>query len=455
MTYKNATGPVVGYLLKTFPKLSETFILNEMLELERQGLRLHVFSLRRPQDEPQHPAVRQLQAPVTYIPSLLSETSRTEETALIGSQMRWNRIAPAQSQAALQFHLDRPEEKCLNELLQGYYLATQLQVLNISHLHVHFANVPTATAEIAHQLSGIPYSITAHAKDIYLSDPTALDRRIARAEFVLTCTDYNRRHLESISTSKTPIYLSYHGIDLHRFRPEAPQFLGQSSRDRLSQAPATEGATLARQAPLKILSVGRFCEKKGLNYLLDACHHLQQSGIAFHCRLVGYGPLQAQLEAQIQAQGLTDAVTLVGQLTQDQVIQEYRQADVFVLPCQVTADGDRDGIPNVLLEAMAVGLPVISTAISGITELVQSGENGLLVPEKDPGAIAAALTQLAQDPGLRQQLGTVGSGTVHKKFTLGRNVGRVRALLLSALLAQSPTNDSLSTLSPLLEALVR
>ena len=454
MTYTNSTGPIIGYLLKTFPKLSETFILNEMLELERQGLRLHVFSLRKPEGQ-QHPAVRQLQADVTYLPSLLPAYDHAEETALITSQRAWSHNQPERYEDTLQFYLDRPEDRRLNELLQGCYLATQLQALNIRHLHVHFANIPAATAEVAHRLSGIPYSITAHAKDIYLSDPTALDRRMAGAEFVLTCTDYNRRHLESISTSETPIYLSYHGIDLRRFRPEPRPFLGQSSCDLQLQAPATEGLALEKQAPLKILSVGRFCEKKGLNYLLDACHHLKQSGIAFHCNLVGYGPLQAQLEEQIQAQGLTDAVTLIGKLAQDQVIEQYRQADVFVLPCQVTADGDRDGIPNVLLEAMAVGVPVISTAISGITELVQSGQNSLLVPEKDAAAIAANLAQLAPDPALRQRLGTAGSQTVHEHFTLGHNVGRVRSLLLSALLAQSPTHANLSTFSPHLEALVR
>jgi glycosyltransferase involved in cell wall biosynthesis len=434
----NSPKPVIGYLLKTFPKLSETFILNEMLELERQGLNLHVFSLRTPQDTNHHPAVSQLKAPVTYIPSLLPEWQRDEETDLIQSQLAWSRRDSAKLDRVLQFYCDRPEARRINEFLQGCYLAQEMERLGIDHLHVHFANVPAATAEIAQQLTGIPFSLTAHAKDIYLTEDVALDRRIRSAEFVLTCTEYNRRYLETVSTSDTPIYRSYHGIDLTRFRPQGDDV-------------ATGAGT---QPPLNILSVGRFCEKKGFPHLLDACHQLQQTGVPFHCTIVGFGPLASQIEAQIAALGLADQVTLAGKLTQTEVIEQYRRADVFVLPCVVTQDGDRDGIPNVLLEAMATGLPVVSTAISGITELVQSGKNGLLVPERDAPAIAAALTHLAENPALRQALGQAGRRTVHQNFTLEHNVGQVKNWLLRAL--RHPTRLPLSsTLSPSLEAAIR
>ena len=436
-----AQKTVIGYLLKTFPKLSETFILNEILELERQGLNLHIFSLRRPVDRRQHPALSQLQAPVTYIPSLLPEWHHDEETQLIKNQVAWGQRDPNQLMAALQFYGDRPETRRFNEFLQGCYLATELERLGIEHLHVHFANIPAATAEMAQRLNGVPFSITAHAKDIYLTEPVALDRRLRSAEFVLTCTDYNRRYLASVSTSDTPIHLSYHGIDLSRFtRPPGG-------------SPVAAAAPAAR--PLQLLSVGRFCEKKGFAYLLEACQQLRVAGVNFHCNLVGYGPLQAALEAQIQALELAERVTLVGQLTQNQVIEQYRQADVFVLPCLVTDDGDRDGIPNVLLEAMALGVPVVSTAISGITELVQSGQNGLLIPEKDVAALTLALRQLTQDAALRERLGQAGSRTVHQNFTLGHNVGQVKDWLLHAL--RSPAREPLrpTTLSPTLEAAIR
>ncbi|NEQ46707.1 MAG: glycosyltransferase family 4 protein [Leptolyngbya sp. SIOISBB] len=429
--------PVVGYLLKTFPKLSETFILNEMLELERQGVNLHVFSLRRPQDHTHHPAVSQLQAPVTYIPSLLPEWQREEETALLDCLATWGHRDFTTLMNTLQFYCDRPEDRRLNEFLQGCYLARELEQLGIGHLHVHFANIPAATAEIVKQMSGIPFSMTAHAKDIYLTEVSALNRRLQTAEFTLTCTDYNRQYLTQIAGAECPIHLAYHGIDLARFTPPTKEL-----------SPAAPG-------PLQMLSVGRFCEKKGFPYLLMACHQLQEQGIDFRCRIVGYGPLQAALENQIEELGLGDRVTLVGKLTQTEVIAEYRRADVFVLPCQVTEDGDRDGIPNVLLEAMAMGLPVVSTAISGITELVEWGKNGLLVAEKDPPTLAAALAQLADDRALGRRLGLAGRRTVHQNFTLEQNVGQVKDYLLQALLTQSPRYPiAPTTLSPVLEALI-
>ncbi|AFZ44692.1 glycosyl transferase group 1 [Halothece sp. PCC 7418] len=417
---------VIGYLLKTFPKLSETFILNEMLELERQGIALHIFSLRKPQDTDYHPQVSELQAPVTYVPSLLPDYDQAEETALLENYLAWQQSDPEPCLEQLRFYIDRPEKKRLNELLQGAYLATILPELGIAHLHVHFANIPTATAEIAHHLSGIPYSMTAHAKDIYLTDPIALDRGMKSAEFVLTCTDYNRRYLASISTSSTPIYLSYHGLDLKRFQGE--------------QTPLS-----VKTEPLKILSIGRFCEKKGFPDLLAACAHLSLAGVPFTCKIVGFGPLQEALALQIKDFNLQDQVTLVGKLTQDQVIEQYRQADVFVLPCQVTGDGDRDGIPNVLIEAMAMELPVISTRISGITELIVSGENGILVPEKDPSAIAQALIQLHPDPKKRSELGRAGRQTVREHFTLETNIAQVKALLLQTLTRHSASPVNLSS----------
>jgi hypothetical protein len=201
-----SSQPTIGYLLKTFPKLSETFILNEMLELERQGLQLHIFSLRQPQASPQHPAVRQLRAPVTYIPSLLPECHPDAEAALLQSQIDWYQRDASRLLETMQFYCDRSESRRLNELLQGGYLAQKLEELKIDHLHVHFANIPAATAEVAQELCDVSYSITAHAKDIYLTEPAALNRRIRNAEFVVTCTDYNRRYLQSITNARTPIH---------------------------------------------------------------------------------------------------------------------------------------------------------------------------------------------------------------------------------------------------------
>ncbi|MEO0406892.1 MAG: glycosyltransferase [Cyanobacteria bacterium P01_A01_bin.135] len=426
--------PVVGYLLKTFPKLSETFILNEILELERQGVALHLFSLRSPADETPHPAVAQVKSPVTYIPSLLPSPTAQATNALIETHLAL--LGEAASQPSPQFYsavnlfFQRQDPKDINELLQGIYLARELQRLNVAHLHVHFANIPAATAEIAYEICRVPFSITAHAKDIYLTPSAELDRRIAKAEFVLTCTDFNRRYLNELSTSDTPIHLAYHGIDLARFT----------------------GDTATQSAPLEVLSVGRFCEKKGFTYLLQACRQLRDRGVRFHCAIVGYGPLEAQMQAQITDYDLEAVVTLVGKLTQDQVLECYRQADAFVLPCVVTEDGDRDGIPNVLLEAMAMGLPVVSTGISGIGELVRPEENGLLVPQRDADALAQAMLRLAEDDGLRSRLGQAGQRTVQQGFTLSQNVGEVKAHLFRALQPVAPKDGWVSDFSAAIAA---
>ena len=418
--------PLIGFLLKTYPKLSETFILNEILELERQGLNLHIFSLRQRKDKRVHPGVEQVKASVTYIPTVLPTFDTAQETELIEAHVELFQQDSETYMQALEFYLSRQEDRRLHEFLQGGYLALQLQRLGITHLHAHFANIPTATAEIAQVFFQVPYSITAHAKDIYLSDAAALDRRMSKAEFVLTCTDFNRQYLSDLSTSRTPIHLAYHGLDLDRFQPN----------------PAAP-----KDAVPLILSVGRFCEKKGFPYLFKACQILKQVGLSFQCAIAGWGELEPQFRQQIAELGLEDTVTLVGKLTQEKLVKYYERASLFVLPCLVTDDGDRDGIPNVLLEAMAMELPVISTDISGISELVQSGHNGVLVSEKDEVAIAQALEALLRQPRLRAQLGQRGRTTVIEKFGLMQNVGQVKDWLLEAV--QNPqTNPAVALSTP-------
>jgi glycosyltransferase involved in cell wall biosynthesis len=416
---------MIGYLVKTYPKLSETFILNEILELERQGLHLHLFSLRRPSDTKFHPSVSRVQADVTYIPTLLPDFSWRDARSLLWThaQLFWQN--PVRYVNTLRFYGDRPEEKRWNEFWQGGFLALKMQQLGINYLHVHFANIPAATAEIAKRFCGVPFSITAHAKDIYLSDPAALNRKFADAELVLTCTDFNRQYLTEIANHNTPIHLAYHGLDLQRFTSNKP---ANHLNSLDNNQPHSSHASMPH-----LLSVGRFCEKKGFFYLLEACSWLKRQGYSFRCTIVGYGPLQPQIERFIQEHHLTDAVHLAGKLTQDQLIALYQQADLFVLPCIVTEEGDRDGIPNVLLEAMAMSVPVISTRISGISELIDSGQTGILVPQKDTEALAQAIEQLLLQPELRTQLGLAGRARVRRSFALSRNVQQVKDLLLQAL----------------------
>ncbi len=403
--------PKIGYLVKRFPKLSETFILNEILELERQGVDLHIFSLRQPYDKKVHPSVEQVKANVSYIPSIVPQFNWQSASHFVQDHLKLFRQNPKQYFKVFKFHINRPESKRFNQFLQAGSLALELQKQGIKHLQVHFANVPTSVAEIASQFCGIPYSIFAHAKDIYLTEPDVLNRRIANAKFVLTCTQFNQNYLKSICTSETPIYLSYHGIDLARFEPNFQE------------------KAFKNDVPF-IFSVGRFCDKKGFPDLIKACSLLKQEGYNFKCKIVGYGELKTELEQQIKKSNLEETVSLLGQMSQDELIKLYHQADLFVLACRVTENGDRDGIPNVFLEAMAMNIPVISTNISGISELIESHQNGVLVPEKNPEAIANEIATLINQPQRLQQLRQKTREKVLQQFSLKTHVKEIRDLLL-------------------------
>jgi glycosyltransferase involved in cell wall biosynthesis len=414
----------LAYLVKTFPKLSETFVLNEILELERQGVELHIFSLRQPAETKVHPAVAEMRAPVTYVRSWYTplppppDRVPFEKLAYKVQMSEEGRFMflhhPIWFLRAWLFQVrNSAQTKCGTRwryFYEALALARELRRRGFTHLHAHFANEPTSVAELAQRLAGCRFSFTAHAKDIYLTDRAELARKMASAEFVVTCTGFNQTYLKSIACSRTPIHLSYHGVDLSRFSCGMGNF-----REHPTATPV-------------ILSVGRFCEKKGFTYLIQACHRLKQKGRHFVCRIVGFGPLQKQLEELIETLTLQDSVLLVGKMTQDKLLQEYRQAHLFVLPCLVTDDGDRDGIPNVLMEAMAMRIPVISTSVSGIVELVDHMENGLLAPEKDLEALTAAMETLLDDPGLRERLGGNGRQKVMARFSLKHSTANLRCL---------------------------
>ena len=231
-------------------------------------------------------------------------------------------------------------------------------------------------------------------------------------------------YLRKLSTSDTPIYLSYHGLDLDRFQPNL-NIIGEKDGE----------------LPL-VLSVGRLCEKKGFPYLLQACPILKQKGYQFRCKIVGYGPMKEELEQLIETLEIGDIVSLVGQLAQDEVIKLYAEADIFALPCQITEDGDRDGIPNVLIEAMAMEVPVVSTDISGISELIEHKVNGILIPEKNPQALAAELEELLTQPQLIKQLKKSSRNKVLRQFSLDKNIKQIKDLFLGT------TSNSKEQLQP-------
>jgi glycosyltransferase involved in cell wall biosynthesis len=242
-----------------------------------------------------------------------------------------------------------------------------------------------------------------------------LQRKIANARFVVTCTEYNCRHLKQLNQSSTPVVRVYHGFDPRRF----DQIVAK-------QEPVTTGQQL-------ILSVGRLREKKGFVDLIHACSLLKQAGYQFQCEIVGYGPQQAELEALIRLLGLQKTVRLRGQLVHTELIALYQQTDIFALPCQIGEDGDRDGIPNVLMEAMAMNIPVISTAISGIPELVEHQTSGLLVEPNNPDKLSKALSSLLDNPLLRDQLGSAGRQRVLNRFAVEPNIEILKKLFEQSL----------------------
>ena len=366
----------VGYVLKMFPRLSETFVLNELVELERQGVDVHVFSLKRPDEQLFHRDVARLRAPVSYAPDLGQ-------------------------------HVD-PRVK---HRRQAASLAPLVRRAGVQHVHAHFASGATSVALHVHRLTGVPFSFTAHAKDIYTVTvrPQDLARKLRTAQFAVTVSDYNAEYLRALAPDSRLVRI-YNGLDLSLF--------------------SRNGAVPA--APPLVLGVGRLVEKKGFGDLVRACAVLRDRGVFFQCRIVGKGPLAKELRALVRELGLRRAVELSGPLPREELIGLYRRAAVVAAPCLVAADGNRDGLPTVLVEALALGLPVVSTPVTGIPELVEDGRTGLLVPERDPEALAGALDRLLADRARAGALALEGRRRVERAFDLRRNVARLRELFEEA-----------------------
>jgi glycosyltransferase involved in cell wall biosynthesis len=405
MAYQSSDLPKIAYLLNSFPCLSETFIVQEILELECQGLPLHLFALSEPSVNKQAEGVWDGQAPITYI-------SRHSRLTLLAIALRRFLRTPwrfLRTVIIMVAHYRRGS--VLGHLLYAAYLADQLVYEGIPHLHAHYATTPASVAQLVHLLTGISYSFTAHAHDIYLSPKDTLAYKMRTARFVVTCTAYNERYLAGIDLRfGTHIHCIYHGLNLRIFPSHASI------------------ASLPLASPL-ILAVGRLVEKKGLSYLLRASRILKDQGYNFTCRIVGDGPLRQVLEAEMRELDLIDKVEMWGAASHKQVIEMYQQATIAALPCIIGKNGDRDGIPNVLVEALYMGVAVVSTPISGIPELITSEVSGLLVPPQDSTALAIALARLLDDTLLRCRFAAAGRETVLERFDMARNTIRLLHLL--------------------------
>jgi len=405
-----AGGARLGYLLKCFPRVSETFILNEILELERQGAPLAIYSLNEPQEPLQHRQADDVRSPITYLPFPLLLAAHRYLAAHVELLVR-HPVRYAKTLASVVASLDRD---LWERFVQAGYLARLLRRDGIGHVHAGFVHYPGSVAWLTHRLTGVSFSLATHAKDMYHSPPDLLRKKLAAAKAVLTCTRYNMPNLEAVAAPGRIRRLRqiYHGTDLERF-PFGPY-----------------GAA----DPPQILAVGRLVEKKGFAHLIAACGLLRDRGRRFHCRIVaGARDLWDELVAQIRELHLEGLVDLDGPLDQDGVARAYREATVFALPCVIARDGDRDGIPNVLVEAAACGVPIVSTDVSGIPELVRDGETGLVVPPGDPVRLADALERMLDSPGLRDELRRGARAHVAEVFDLRRNARAVAEELSTAL----------------------
>ena len=399
----------VGYVLNRFPRLSQTFVLNEILELQRQGVEVEVFSLLRPPPELRHPDLDGLAGPVTYLPGLdqaaglLLGQGLDDRPRPVGAMLGG---APADPLFA---GLDAAAAARLQ--IAAATLAILVSTRGIDHLHAHFGTDQTTVALLAARLAGVGFSWTAHARDLFLTfGGAAADREMRRikireARFVVAVSEYNRELLAGLAPECAPdIHCIRNGIDLAAIRPE--------------------GSGAARE----ILAVGRLVEKKGFADLVDACGLLAAEGADFRCRIVGEGPLEPALRARIRARGLEGRVELAGPMPQPGVFAAMREAGMVVLPCVIDGKGDRDGLPTVLLEAMAHGLPAVSCPVTGVPEIVEDGVTGLLARSGDPAALAGAIGRLIGDPDRAAAMGRAGRHRAERHFDLSRNVGRLAGL---------------------------
>jgi len=398
----------VAFVLKGYPRLSETFIAQEIAALEQRGLPILIASLRHPTDSQVHPIHASIRAPVMYLPEYL----RDDPMRVLRSWWQVRR-RPGFAQARWQWLRDLWRDRTANRIRrfgQALVLAAELPP-GVIRVHAHFLHTPASVVRYCAIIRGLPWSGSAHAKDIWTSPQWELRGKLASCDWLVTCTATNRDYLAALAPPGR-VELVYHGLDLDRFA--AP------SQPRLPR----DGA--AADDPVTILSVGRLVEKKGTDILLDALALLPQD---LHWRLVhvGGGPLRKELEQQATALGLAQRVQWRGAMAQGELLTLYRSADLFALASRIAQDGDRDGLPNVLMEAQSQSVPVVATDVSAIHELIIDGKTGVLVPAQDPPALARALEALMRDPARRQTLAEAGRLRVSAEFGLQGNLDRLAA----------------------------
>ncbi len=406
-------GPplIIGYVLKMFPRFSETFILNEILALQQKGAKVHAFSMKEPNEAIRQPDFEKFVGTLHVIPALRGKDAFIHARCHLACFAR----SPRKYMSTLIFALKRRSRAGWNKFLCAPFIVARSRSLGIEHFHAHFASGPARQAKLASLISGIPFSFTAHAKDLYWTGHqhgknNKLKKRVRLASFVVTISEYNREFINSLNfkAPRRRMVTVYNGMDLNKWPFLRPRGLPAQSA--------------ANERPL-ILAVGRLVPKKGFGFLMEACRLLKERGVRFQCAIAGDGPEKDSLLASIAAKGIEDVVTLLGSIPQDRLrSQWYPRAAVLAQPSVVCDDGDQDGIPTVIIEALAVGLPVVSTRVSGIGEAVIDGKKGLLIDADRADELADAIERVISDEELAAHLAAHGRSLIETRFDLNNNM---------------------------------
>lgn len=397
--------PRVGYVVKRYPRYSETFIVTEILAHEAAGLDVHIFTLFPSSDTHFQDSISRVRAPVHYLaPDSIKAADFWDKMQVATKSMNggWASLEAARGEEARDVH-------------QALMLATMIRLFGIQHLHAHFATSAASVARMAGAFMNVTYTITAHAKDIFHAsvDPQDLRRKIAASAGTITVSDFNVRHLrETFPAEASKVHRVYNGMDLSLLRCEQPS----------SQQPREP----------HIISVGRLVEKKGMDDLVRACGILAKQGERFRCTIVGEGDQEPLVRGLIDEFRLHEQVQLLGPRPQREVFEMIRDAAVFAAPCVIGADGNRDGLPTVLLESMALGTPCVSTNVTGIPEVIKHNETGLIVPQRNPTELAAALKRLLREPATRAKFAQRARQLVEENFDITRNTAAAREIFRAA-----------------------
>ena len=392
----------IGYVLKVYPRFSETFVVTEMLAREELGQDLRIYALRPTTDTRFHPEIARINAPVTWVPRPRKATDMWETltSSLTDEDMRQRFTQLMPRLASLP----------ADDVAQGVALARTAREDGITHLHAHFASLAGRTAWIASSLAAIPYTVTTHAKDIYHEsvDLDLLRDVCAGASHVIAISQYNKEYLAKVlAGSGTRIVLQRNALELARFPYRAPQHHG---------------------GPLRVLAVGRLVEKKGFEHLIDALAQARDANIACEATIIGEGDRHDSLSNRIKSAGLAHTCRMIGARTQDEVRQHLQDADVFVAPCVPGSDGNIDGLPTVILESMAVGTPVIATNVSGIPEAIIDRHTGILIPPAKPDANCRALADIASGAAPIADLAAGARSLIEEEYDSRRQAARLAAL---------------------------